>query len=266
MLKSQPLKGEELVAYLEREVTPSEATAIETNLARSSEARRQLQQLEQIKRRLSTSPIEEVDLTARVRRAILSAQRPRPAAARARVWYGALAAAASLLLGIGFGSAWLPPEEFRSKAGAAAPALRWAGVQAYLVSEGAEPEQIGRRGIPRGAGLLLAYTNLGDAPYEYLMVFALDADRRVVWLYPGDDGARTEPESIRIEGNAAQTLLPDVVSHEWSPGPLAIHAIFSREPLRASVVERWLDEHQAGELAPPTGESVQQVLELEVEP
>jgi hypothetical protein len=73
---------------------------------------------------------------------------------------------------------------------------RWAGIQIYRVSEQSGPEPLGARMAPSD-GLLVSYTNLGATPFDYLMVFAVDAEHEVRWLYPAYEMPGDNPSRFR---------------------------------------------------------------------
>jgi hypothetical protein len=234
-------RAETLAALLEGELGAPERTRLEAELAASAELRGQLSQLEHICQALA-APVPELDaldladaVRAGVRRAAArSAERP-PGWAR----WGACAAGALAFAGVlvvRFGLSASDPE-FRAKSAAPADATaRWAGVQVYRVTEGDTPERLGEH-IAASDGLLFAYTNLGPAPFERLMLFARGADGRIHWFYPAYERADSDPESVPIVNGGVQVALGEVIHHDFQPGPLVIYAAFSRHALRVSEVE-----------------------------
>jgi hypothetical protein len=90
-------------------------------------------------------------------------------------------------------------------------------------------------------GLLFSYTNLGNNPFVYLAIFAVDGRKNVRWFYPAYEIPGTNPASISIKRGLADVPLPDLVHQDWAPGPIAIHALFSYEPLHVQEVEALLE-------------------------
>jgi hypothetical protein len=74
------------------------------------------------------------------------------------------------------------------------------------------------------------------------MIFAVDAGRSVHWFYPAYERAGTNPASIPIKQGLADVPLPDLIHQDWSPGPLAIHALFSSQPLSVLEVEARIEQ------------------------
>jgi len=268
---SSKLDTRELAAYLEDEVTASEARAIEAALAGDAEARKRLGELRALGDALSAPlpELERVELTSRVRKA-LAEPAPSPSGRRRpRTWMlGAAAAlAAAFALVVGARPERSQDAEFRAKSAAIAPnGARWAGIEVHRVDATGASERVRERLSPRD-GLVFSYTNLGPAPFEYLMIFAVDAQGRVYWFYPAYEQAGTDPAAVAIQKRTSETRLPDVVHHDFAPGTLSIHGLFARRALRVSRVEAWIGEHGARlESAPPLPETSLHGVEVRVEP
>ena len=252
-----PLSPAALTSYLEGELPPDDRAKIEQALATSPEGRRRLEGLRQVHEALvARDPdLEALDLTGPIRAAIARpVAKPRPAAVPRGRWTWALlaasfAAAAVLIVarlprpGTGGLSLAPPPEDLpvAKAAGAADEADRWAGLQVYREPRGAEAAAVPVTDVlPSGAGLLFTYTNLGPHPYDRLMIFARDASGEVRWFFPIYASAADDPTSIPIRAGAADVSLGQVVRQPLHPGPLTIHALFSRHPLHVREVEGWL--------------------------
>jgi hypothetical protein len=291
-----------LAAYLDGQATPEATAAIERELAVSAESRRQVEQLRAIRGALGgpIPELESVDLVPLVRLSILSNELGEPSpepsgwvrrlrnrmassfrslvTGRPRMLrWGALAAAiACIPLGVGFLRGRREAEEFRVKGDAprepdGTDRDRWSGVDAFHVGSvlSGEPRRLGDR-LPRGDGLLFSYSNLGPQPFAYLMIFAVDAQGSVRWFHPAYEREGTDPASIPITKGEANVPLPELIHHDWPPGALSIHVLFSRKPLRVSQVEALLarrapDTRPAAALARLDGASVR-VLATRVDP
>lgn len=278
-----------LLAYLEGEVTQSQAAAIEAALAASPAEQRRLEALRRILGHLSSTPAEldEIDLVPRVRQAIATIPAPAP---RRRHGWPLLAAAATLLVAtstlVAGGQLWSrareapappPADAFRVKSdqgrGAATELDRWVGITAYRVAPGARPQRVDGR-VRQGDGLLFSFDNLGQAPFAHLMIFAVGAAGQVYWFYPAYEDAGSDPVSISIrERGSSAVELPDLIHHDVPVGPLAIYGVFTRAPLQVSAVEdaiaglvrasRW-DPGQPARL--PIPGAGQEILRVRVEP
>lgn len=268
------LSDKTLLAYLEGEVTQSQAAAIEAALADAPADQRRLERLREMLGHLAGAPdeLDQIDLVPAVRSAITAM--PAPAARRRQTW-PFLAMAAVMLLaagslvanrfagsaagpgsggaggqtgGSGAGAA-APVEmgdpEFRAKAaGADTPGAandRWVNVTAYRVAAdapaGAEPAPLGTR-MRTGDGLLFSFDNLGPKPFGYLMIFAVDRAGEVYWFYPAYEQAGADPASLDIRRQGQRAVeLPDLIRHAFPAGPLAIYGVFTHAPLHVSRVE-----------------------------
>jgi uncharacterized membrane protein YphA (DoxX/SURF4 family) len=248
--RTQQLPVRTLAAFLEGEVTRSEAAAIEAQLRDCAASRRELEQLEDLRTTLTRLPAEldGVDLVDSVRRAIAAA--PPRDAPRARSlawrWTARLVAAAAVVVVVVAGLAvWRPGvhtvAERDVRAKSAAPGVvedRWVGIEAFRVGDDATARPLGDAArIRSGDGLVMRYTNLGREPFGYLMVFAVDAARAVHWYYPAYEVAGSTPMSIEIQ-RGSSVALADVVRHDLPAGTLVLYGLFTRAPLGVVEVER----------------------------
>lgn len=229
---------EELVRYLQGEMTRSESEETEKRVADSRRAQERLAELRQMTDALRRPPdwVASTDLTAgvasRVRQVESSTERRRP---RRALWLSAgaavAAAAAILFVAAPWRSEAVQPEEPRAKGGAATDPDRWVGI----ALANADGEPIGDT-MPRG-GLMVSYTNLGPEPYSHLMVFALDGSGEIRWLYPAWQDEAANPTAIPIEPGASERVLPDVVEHEFMPGGVVVYGLFLRRAATVREVE-----------------------------
>jgi anti-sigma factor RsiW len=274
--RSRTLRPQELAAYLEGQVSETEAAVIEARLAESAEARRQLEQLRSIRDALSSEDdgdeSDQVELLPlvqdRIRRSVFTPTPRRPSVVRQLVQKYQLAAGALAALALAYVAGplaldALEARDFREKSAIQTPsASRWAGIQAYRVRAG-RAERLGAD-LSRGDELSFSYTNLGAEPFAHLMIFGVDASGSVRWFYPAYEQPGTDPGSITIEKGVAQKALAELIAHDFAAGPLTIHAVFSNQPLRVLEVEDWLG--QPGGLAQRGRDLVDQVLTTRVEP
>ena len=262
--------GATLAAYLEREVTPSEAAAIERTLAGSAAARRMLEELSNIRDALARPALDQhiPDLASRVRRAIQSGA---PASPRHTVgrWSRAalLAVAACLVVGAGIATLRHPAEKFRAK-GAGATDIggeRWAGIQVFRVDPTGKPERANER-LRATDGLLFSYTNVGPRPFDYVMIFGVDAAGEVRWFHPAYEHTGANPSAIPAARGEANVPLAEVIHQDFAPGPLTIYALFTVQPLRVLEVEALVRARHGSRLPLAPAEAAQQALMFRVEP
>ena len=219
-----------LVRYLQGEMTRSETEETARRIEDSRSSRERLDQIRAMMGALEKAPswIGSVDLVERVRTARSSSAAPRPARSPRRTWWvsaaAATAAVAAVVVAVGLSrsdrdagggperaGAGAVPGAVRAKGGGAAPGEpdRWVGIS--LFQPPAPPDRGARLvqdQVPRG-DLLVSYTNLGPRPFEYLMVFAIDAAGQVRWFYPAYEEAGTNPAAVPIERGAADRMLPE---------------------------------------------------------
>jgi hypothetical protein len=263
-MSKSPLSPRTMVAYLERELAPSEARQVEAALAESPEAQRRLESYRAIADALgSPEPeLEALDLAGAVRARAARQTKPgrrwRPA--RWHLWSSALAAAACVALVVGL-SGRRPDDNPHAKGAAGSAEDRWAGVRLFR-AEGGPARPLGSV-IGRREGVLVSYSNLGPTPFGYLMVFAVDARGEVAWLHPAWERAEENPVSIAIASGVTARELPSLIHPSWTPGPVTIHALFTRQPLHVREVEA-LRPADDGRL--PIADSAQQIFHLAVEP
>lgn len=254
-----------LGAYLERDLSPSDTAEVEALLAESPTARRRLECYQKIVDALAkTEPaLESLDLVTAVRQQMAQPAPPsRPRRAPGWVVYTAgLAAAAFAVLTVGLRHIG-GGDEVRSKGVAASASQRWAGIRLYRVTDNKPPVPID--GVVRVQdSVLVEYTNLGPEPFDYLMVFAVDAQKQVAWLYPAWEQASEDPVSIMARKGVVGQELRSLIRPVWAVGPLTIHALFTRQPLHVREVEAML-AHTTGLL--PVADAAEQLISLTVAP
>lgn len=244
-----------LNAYLDGECDPMENEAIEQLVEVDVTAREQLEDLRVI-RTLLEGPVAELEgssVLPGLRRAISEhTSKPRASSVAARWLLVTSAMAASLAF---FVSSRSEQADFRAKSAqpAVTDAERWAGIRVYRAVSDQDVERVvGTLGA--SDRLLFSYTNLGARPFEYLMIFAVDAASRVHFYYPARESHGPAAQSIAIERHVDQALA-DLITADLAPGPLVVYALFSRRALQVSEVERalsarrGLDSAQLGELS-----------------
>lgn len=250
MTRRSKLGINELVRYSEGEVTRSQAQEIETWLTENPKDKRRLERLNQIAgniRQLDEDPVDP-NLLEDIHHAI----RELPQEQRRSPYYkykylAAAGVALCTLVGVGVWAmsdrANQPvPEQrsqFRIKSDGPLTNERenWAGISAYRLNEKlAKPESLGTKMVARDA-LLFSYTNLGQKPFKYLMVFAVDAVGEVFWYYPAYLQEDTNPTAIPIRSGVHEMELPEKIKHNIQPGPLTIYGLFVDQTLPVSKIE-----------------------------
>jgi hypothetical protein len=254
----------ELAAYMEGELGASDRAEVAAELAASPALRARLERLRALREGLSTPgpALERMDLTSGVRDAIRRGARAPQRRPRRMLWASGslLAVAAGVALAIHGVST--QDSEFRAKS-ARSQRASWAGFQAYRVPRAGAPEPLGKR-LGKDDGLAFSYTNLGPAPFSYLLIFARDARGELRWFEPAYEHAGSDPTSLPIAKGANRQPIPEVISQDFAPGPLEIHAVFSPRPVRVLDVEKRLTGARTAELG--FADSVEQSVWTSVEP
>jgi hypothetical protein len=206
--------------------------------------------------------IEQLNILPRVQAAI-ARERERPARATWRWLLGVATGAVAVSGAVALGMLPRPAAEFRSKGTPAASAGQWAGVAAYRVEQGRKVGRVEHALRPNEA-LAFDYRNGGSSPFSHLALFATDATGHVFWYYPAWQSAGEDPSSVAIQPTAESVELPEAIRHAYQPGPLYLHALFTRRAWRVSEMEARLNgADPSAPLEWPDG--LDQRLELSVE-
>jgi hypothetical protein len=88
-----------------------------------------------------------------------------------------------------------------------------------------------------GDGINVRYTNPSKLP-RYLMVFVLDSQREVHWIYPAYLDPGSNPDAVELAPQTTARLLDEAVEPEApAPGPLRIVTLVMDRPLTVKDVE-----------------------------
>ncbi len=282
------LSSEQLVRYVQGEMTRSESEEAERLIADSRRAQERVAELRAMMEELRRPPewAASVDLVPAIRARAVRDEAARSQRVGRRWWAAggvtALATAAAIALMVrpdaevgGEGDVTSAPSSaaspappmqggLRPKGGAAADPDRWVGIQLARAA-GDDFEAVTAGATLEPGGLRVSYTNLGPQPYAFLMVFAVDASREVRWLYPAYERAGTDPAAIPIAASVADIILPDLIEHDFARGRLVVCGLFLRRALRVGAIEAALGERQPapGERL-PVAESGQHCFDVEV--
>ncbi len=279
-MKTMPCPTE-WMEYIEGEVTQSRARDIESHLSICPVCRRQVEDRRELVDLLGRPDerLAGIDLVPGLRRAIEAPdaepgrrRRKVPVLAWAAVAIVAFVLAAFLWrLGAPFSS---PGQDNGFRVKAARPGQlesdRWVALLPYRLPAGGAPTRLGES-ISTAEYTLFAYTNLGERPYRYLMVFGVDAQGEVFWFHPPYVEAGTDPESIEIKQGVAGVELSEKIQHDFAPGTLRIVGLFTHEPLKVSQVEAMVQKlvkdgawRESKRL--PVADSGQHIITTEVRP
>ncbi|MBK8480658.1 MAG: hypothetical protein IPL40_05725 [Proteobacteria bacterium] len=121
-------------------------------------------------------------------------------------------------------------ESFTARGVSAAPPA----LEIFAIVAGARSTPV-RDGLAADAELAFAYRNPGQR--AYLLLFAVDAQRRVYWYYPAWGDPQADPAAVPISRAAGLHELGEAIAHRYHGPTLAIHALFSDIRLTVRTVE-----------------------------
>jgi hypothetical protein len=187
------------------------------------------------RRRLILAKLDPQSLAARERIAQgLGLRKPRRAARLAFPIVGAIfaAAAAVLLLVRGPSSVGGFSPRGEVDPGSVSP------VHVYRVPSHGGPQTAtpALDSIRRGDELAFAYDNPDGR--KYLMIFAVDEQRRIYWFYPAWTDPADDPSAVMIAAGSHE--LPEAVSHGFVGSEIEVHSLFLDQPMRVRAIERTL--------------------------
>jgi len=267
----------ELTLYLEDALSVTRAAQIRQSLASNRTLRATLAEIEAVRTALAVDEptMATVDVAPAVLQAIQDERQRMTSIAttwwsRRLVWSvagtSALAAAAGLVVYL----ATAPrDDEFTARGGPASGIdSRWTALTAFRSDPTGQVITLEHK-LGAADALLFTYTNRGREPFDFLMVFAVDARGEVYWYYPAHLDATADPGSIAIAAGANSVELGDAVRHRLPAGPLKLIGLFSRAPFTVPAIERMVRGQNVraglpGQLQAPA--TSQHVIELEVLP
>lgn len=250
----------ELLQYIEGELTVVQAQKLEAELAGSAALRDEHARVKRLITELSAgdSELNGVDLVPDLHRLMASPPAQRQSRVR-RTWVaaGVAVAAAAGIVFVVVSAKPITPAEFQVR-GTGDDAAKWVGLEVFQADHSPVGDVVRRQ-----QGLAFAYRNTGQNPFGYLMIFARDARGRVFWFYPEWTDVGTDPASIPIGASDSAVQMRELIAHDFEPGQLTLHALFTRRPLRVSEVEARLSASGSEEIKQPDAVDRRRVLRVE---
>ncbi len=212
-------------------IAPEEERRLREHLAGCAACR------EQYQRHLTLARLDPAALSPRERLAVGLGLAPAPRSLTRPLWATLGAAAAALLVFILWPRVGPGPESgFSARGGAPEEAAR---LFAYRIVPGGPPAPLDKT-MRAGDELAFAYQN--QAGFRRLLVFGIDAARRVVWYHPAWSDAQADPGAVPILASAGVHELPEAVRHDLAPGPLVLIGLFLNQDLSVREAERVLED------------------------
>ncbi len=240
---------DELVRYLEGEVTNSEAEKIEDRLAGDTSGQKRLSELRRMTSNLKETDgdLEDIDFVPEVRAAIAAVSDNHHKDSAQKPWrLRTISVAACFAAIVGVSIFWFlgheqnmdNSDQFRVKASGKISHKRdkWVGISAFHIGADNVPRSLNEQ-MHRDDALLLSYTNLGDEPFSFMMIFAVNNAGDIFWYYPAYLDERTDPTGIPIRQGVRNVELFEKIQHKLSPGPLNIYGLFTDQPLSVATIE-----------------------------
>lgn len=149
----------------------------------------------------------------------------------------AVAAALAIFLrasaGPGSGEGGFTPRGGGSEVDTSAPR-----VFVYRVRNG-EPPVRASNTLRRGDELAFAYVN--RSPGAHLLVFGVDARRRVFWFHPAWTDERENPPAIPLASDGVRHELTEAIAQPFEGPTLELHAVITDHPVAVREVESYLE-------------------------
>jgi hypothetical protein len=234
----------ELLAFVDRDLTPERLERVEKHLARCGACAKEVEVLSKLVGDIA-APLGQpgFDLAEHVASVTKRLDSPVKFARSSRwpAWgsgFAAVVAAAAALAVLARGPRPDGPAgHFEARAGAAEAGLsRDIGVQLYAEDPSLRALEWGG-GVRAGTALLAGLRNLGKGPV-YLLLFGVDSKRAVHWIAPEFTSPGTDPEAIPIPPSPDERLLPrSAAFDDLAPGRFSVIAVITSEPTHVSAVE-----------------------------
>jgi len=264
------ISAKDLARYLVGEVTRSQAEEMDEHLASCAACRAELEEMREMVGRIGepTEDVEQKDYMSEVRDRIERGDR---AFERRRRRWPLIAGAGAVVVALVIAGVFLlrpsgDGEEFRVKSDD--PRIperdRWVGIRAFRLQAPGAPVSLGDR-LEKGEYLVFTYTNLGEKPYDYMMIFAVDEGGEVYWFHPAYTRAGEDPAAIEISRGVEAVELREKVRHDYPEGGLWIYGLFTNDPVRVSSIEPLVKGTPRGQRIPLKG-CAQHILVTEVKP
>ena len=263
------ISPKDLALYLVGEVTRSQTEVIEEHLSLCGVCRKELESMREIVSTIvKPSDLKDRDYLPDIRRRIDIGDFEHPRGSRKWPFIAAAGVVLVMLatLVVSLVQSGKTDDEFTVKSDLA-PIMeqdRWVGIQAFKVGDSGTPAAL-EDSHRKSDYLIFSYTNLGERPYEFMMIFAVDGKGQVYWFHPAYTQEGDDPASIKISKDAERVELREKVRHDYPEGRLWIYGLFTNEPMKVSSIEKMMKTTAPGKRLPIEG-SAQHILTLEVKP
>lgn len=217
--------------FVEGELSPHQAEALRYHLQDCRACRARYDKLRRLELALADPTLAAIEPVAEV------ARRRRSRGARWGVTLAAAAALAGAFVAVGVER----DDAFVARSGRSTGKKAWIRVFAKGPSDD-RPREVTTALKPTD-GLLLAFTNLSDSPWRYMLVVGRDASGSLHWYYPPYAPGGADKLSRAVPAGVADRELAEVIYNDdgYPGGRFVVCAVFSRTPLSARAIHRKLD-------------------------
>ena len=222
---------EELFHLVDGGLVEDRSRAVRAHVATCSRCTAELDGQERLLRRVA-SPLEEASqLSTASVMSRLDRSAPVPLRSRAR----AVMVSAGLLVAAASAALFFSGSESGFQARGSGTADAWSVEVVVKSLSSADPLE--GAVVPANAPFVVSYRSVGARP-AYLMVFVVDSQGVVHWLYPAYTQASTDPQSVALVAATTLTALPEAIVPEApAPGGAVAFVLLTHDPQRVSSVE-----------------------------
>ena len=238
--------GDELLSYLEREISVIRASEIEEHLRECAACGHRWAAIESITSKIGADPGEfhSFEFVARVVKHVTSGTTAMPRQRRNVAWIWPIAATA---LAAGLVAFWVTaqvpkavggPSSFAARGTAAFNPDQWVSFQAFRPRHGGTSYVRVIDSIRQDDRLVFSVRNGVRGPYRFLMILGVQDTGDIFWYYPAYDDPGDNPQSVRVEPSDNGQPLGEEIRHALTSGPLRIVALFSEQPFDVAAIEQ----------------------------
>jgi len=234
------LSEEQMLRLLDGDIAPNRAEGLREHVASCATCRAAISELDTLLGDIADAG--QHDEARHVAQVMSRLDERRPTAARAARWKRPMAAAGIALALAAGGVVWVATKKddaaFAARGSREAATLRRdVSVSLFTGTTNLVRLNTGATMAP-DAALSAGYRNLHPTPV-YLLLFAVDRDGMIHWLYPAFTDVRHDPASIALERTERELPFPtSVVLDQPARGPLRLVSLITERPLHVSDVER----------------------------
>jgi hypothetical protein len=235
------IDSQELMAWIEEEVSVAKSTEIKTHLESCSTCSKRLAEIQMVIN--AVGPNEgKLGSSAFVEKVL--AQTEAKATPQKNFFYSkwlrtaTLGAATVAILVVILISILEPNDGFRPRGSGTNNPDAWISFDVFRPQPESEIYQPVSETIFNTDSLVFSVLNRPQSGFTYLMIFGIQQNHQVVWYHPAWTAEMSAtPDSIAIPSGIKPTHLREEIRHDLEIGPLRLFAVFSNTPWDAKTIE-----------------------------